>query len=566
LAVFTAGVLTLTMSCSSSEPGSSGSGPNSEPSSVVRIKDKGVTAKGGTVQVLMAQDFDSLDPANSYVSDSQEVGRLIYRTLTFVKDTPGEAPAIMPDLAQDLGQPSDGGATWTFKLRPGIKYEDGRPITAQDVKYGVMRSFATDVFSLGATTMVDYLKNDTGFEGPYKTPDKDLTSVETPDESTLIFHFTAPQPQANWMMALPYTAPVPKDKDTRQDYGNHPIASGPYKIENYTRDASLTLVRNDDWDGATDPNRPAHPDRFAIALNVSKDASNNRLLDGRGDNAFAVPLDGTLSPANFSKIQDDPAVGARFINGPGSCVNYVSMNTQKITDPDVRHAIALAIDRQGIQTISGGDLTGSIVDSIIPPTIPGYVAPKLDLKPAGDPDAAKKLLTGKTVPPLHLAINETSETSRQEATQIQANLKAVGLNVVVDAYPGDAYYSVVDKDDAPEMSDGGSWCYDWPTPDSVVLPVFGPDSEGTRWGSNNPAKYFDPKYSKQLQDLKTSSEDPKVIADEYVKLANEVQTTAWPILPTILMNDPEVVGANVTNVGTSEIFTTVDLNTLAVKQ
>src|SRR6476660_1640545 len=81
----------------SGEPASSGpETPSAEPS-VLRIKDKGVTATGGTVHVLNAYGFDALDPANNYLTDSQEAGRLIYRTLTFIKDTPGEDASIQPD-------------------------------------------------------------------------------------------------------------------------------------------------------------------------------------------------------------------------------------------------------------------------------------------------------------------------------------------------------------------------------------------------------------------------------------------------------------------------------------
>jgi len=186
---------------------SSGTRTPSAESSVLRIKDKGVTAKGGTVYVLQAFGFDALDPANAYKTDSMEVGRLIYRTLTFIKDTPGEDPSIQPDLAETLGTPSDGGRTWTYRLRAGLKYEDGRPITARDIKYGVMRSFDRDVFSLGATWMPDLLENETGFESPYATPEKDLSSVETPDDRTLIFHFSGSQPDADWIMAMPRPCP-----------------------------------------------------------------------------------------------------------------------------------------------------------------------------------------------------------------------------------------------------------------------------------------------------------------------------------------------------------------------
>ena len=246
--------------CSSKDkPESSDSPTRSESTSALRIKDKGVTAKGGTVYVLQDGDFDSLDPVNNYQPNAQEVGRLLYRTLTFIKDTPGEESSIQPDLAEALGTSSDDGRTWTYKLRDGLKYEDGRPITAQDVKYGVMRSFDRDVFTLGAAWMPELLANDTDFQSPYPAAEqpnsasKDLTSVETPDDRTLIFHFRGPQADADWIMSLSYTAPVPKDRDTRLDYGKRPVASGPYKIEKYTGDKSLTLVRNENWDPATDP-------------------------------------------------------------------------------------------------------------------------------------------------------------------------------------------------------------------------------------------------------------------------------------------------------------------------
>ena len=400
------------------EPESPGTPTQSEQPSVLRIKDKGVTAKGGTVYVLQAYDFDSLDPADNYRINSAEVGRLIYRSLTFIKDTPGEEPSIQPDLAESLGTPTDDGRTWTYKLRAGLKYEDGRPITAQDVKYGVMRSFESDVFSLGATWMPDLLANDTNFEGPYATPEKDLTSVETPDERTLVFHFSGSQADADWIMSLPYTAPVPKDRDTKKEYANRPVASGPYKIENYDRSKSLTLVRNENWDPATDPNRPAYPDRFQFQLNADRHAASERLIKSEGNDAFAVPLDGILEVSEFARAQE-PAIAPRFVNGPGPCIDFIAMNTQTIKDADVRHAIALAIDRKGIQEIYGGDVYGSVADSLIPSDVPGFVAPDLGLTPSGDPAAAKKLLAGKSVPPLHMAVNDqaTEPQSRSPSSR-----------------------------------------------------------------------------------------------------------------------------------------------------
>lgn len=543
---------------------STGSAAPSAGSSLVRIKDKGVTAKGGTAYVLQDFDFTSLDPANNYDTESQGMGRLIYRTLTFAKDTPGEELSIQPDLAESLGAPSDGGRTWTYTLREGLKYEDGQPITAQDIKYGVMRSFDREVFPDGATWMPDLLENDTGFESPYATPEKDLTSVETPDDKTLVFRFSGPQPDADWIMSLPYTSPVPKDADTRQDYGNRPVASGPYKIEDYSRGTSLSLARNPNWDPATDPNRPAHPDRFEFDLTA--DTASERLIKDEGNDSFAVPGSSILAVNEFAKLED-PAIKPRFINGPGPCVEYLAMNTQTVKDPDVRHAIALAVDRQSIHALWGGDIQSSVAASLIPPDLPGYVAPELGLEPAGKPDEAKKLLTGKSVPPMRLAVSdEVSESGQAEVTQIQSDLAAVGLEVVIEPHPDEDLPALVDGVDGWDLASTESWCFDWPTATTVVLPLMGPNADGTSWGPSNAAKYFDPQYSDQLQELKSSPEDSVAVAKRAVDVGNEIQTTAWPYLPTLQLNAPEVVGTNVTNVGISPLYGHVDLNTLAVKK
>jgi peptide/nickel transport system substrate-binding protein len=557
--------------CSSSdkpsgEPESSRPETPSAESSVLRIKDKGVTAKGGTVYVLNAYGFDALDPANNYKTDTQDVGRLVYRTLTFIKDTPGENASIQPDLAESLGTPSDDGRSWTYRLRAGLKYEDGRRITAQDIKYGVMRSFDRDVFPLGATWMPDLLENETGFESPYATPEKDLTSVETPDDRTLIFHFSGSQSDADWIMSMTYTSPVPKDRDTKQAYDNRPVASGPYKIESYEPGTSLALVRNDNWDPATDPNRPAYPDRFQFELNADQAAASERLITSAGQDAFAVPLNGILPVSEFARAQE-PAIKPRFINGPGPCVEYLTMNTQSIKDPDVRHAIALAINRQNIQRIYGGNIFGSVADSVIPSDLPGYVAPNLGLTPGGNPDEAKKLLDGKSVPPLHMAVSDSvSGATSNKYAQIEANLKAVGLEVVIDPRSDEELSTLVAGVDGWDIDPSGGWCFDWPTAAAVVVPLMGPNEDGTSWGSNNPGKYFEPKLSSQLQDLNSSTEDSATTAKKFVDVANEIQTTGWPFLPTLHENDPEVVGANVTNVGISPLLSQVDLNTLAVRK
>ena len=148
---------------------------------------------------------------------------------------------------------------------------------------------------------------------------------------------------------------------------------------------------------------------------------------------------------------------------------------------------------------------------------------------------------------------------------VKANLKAAGVEVVVDEYKSDDYTPAIEGDNPPAISFEG-WCADWPTPAAVVPSVFGPDPDGKTYGSNNITRYYDPATAKEMQDLMSSSEAAPVVNTKMIDLGNKIQTTAWPLLPTILNNTPEVVGANLTNAGVSPLFGVFDLNTVAVKQ
>lgn len=131
----------------------------------VKVGD-GDTTKGGNVNVLMSTDFQTLDPGNSNYVQTANVGQLYYRTLTMAKEEAGKPPKIVPDLATDLGKVSKDGLTWTYTLKKGLKFEDGRPITAKDVKYGVERTYARDVYTQAPQELNAALSDD-GYKGPY---------------------------------------------------------------------------------------------------------------------------------------------------------------------------------------------------------------------------------------------------------------------------------------------------------------------------------------------------------------------------------------------------------------
>jgi peptide/nickel transport system substrate-binding protein len=184
--------------------------------------------------------------------------RLYGRALVTYKSAPGAVGMrLVPDLATSLGRVSDNGLTWTYHLKPGIKFEDGSTVTSRDVKYAVERSYAKDVLPNGPSYFT-VLLNDPGYRGPYKdtTPGRlGLTSVGTPDPATIVFHLQRPFADFDYVAALPQTVPVPPGKDTGANYQLHPVSTGPYQFQNYQLDKQFTLVKNPNWTPATDPNR-----------------------------------------------------------------------------------------------------------------------------------------------------------------------------------------------------------------------------------------------------------------------------------------------------------------------
>src|SRR5664279_2197707 len=158
---------------------------------------------GGTVYLLtQADQFDQIDPQRAYTGeDLAFFSATIYRSLeayTYSPDNP-TASKLTPDLATDLGTPTDGAKTWAFTLRDGVTFQDGSAITCADIAYGVSRTFATDVINQCPTYAIAYLdiasdaKGNSQYPGPYKaTADQqalfDKAVTCSADQKTVTFH------------------------------------------------------------------------------------------------------------------------------------------------------------------------------------------------------------------------------------------------------------------------------------------------------------------------------------------------------------------------------------------
>ncbi|MEV0147558.1 MULTISPECIES: ABC transporter substrate-binding protein [unclassified Nonomuraea] len=431
------------------------------------------TKKGGTIKLANSGDWDSLDPADTYYGYSWNFIRLYGRALTMFPGKPGaEGAKPVPDLAKELGKPSADFKTWTYTLRDGLKYEDGTPITSKDVAYGVARSFDRETFPNGPTYLNDLLDWPKDYKGPYKSKGADFSSaVETPDDKTVVFHLKQPFSGFDYLTQMSVTMPVPQAKDTGTKYQEHVISSGPYKFEKNEIGKGFTLVRNDQWDAATDPNRPALPDRYEVSTNVNADDIDNRVISGD----LHVAVEGTgVQPAALSKILPDPALKARTDNPTIQRLWYTSINptVKPFDNKDCRIAVQYAADKTGYVAAYGGTTGGEIATHLLPPGIPG--SQKFDLYPSpegkGDLAKAKEYLAKCGQPngfETNISYRAERDKEKKTAEGLKESLARVGINVTLKPYPLKDYFSLyagkpsfVVKENLGLAING--WGSDWP--------------------------------------------------------------------------------------------------------
>lgn len=336
-AITSAGLLLA--GCSGKGSSDSSAGANAATKGVVNASDE----KGGTLTYAMSDAPESFDPGNTYYAFVYNFSRLYARPLTTFKPGAGtKGEELVPDLAESMGKASDGGKTWTYKLRKGVKFEDGKPVTSQDVKYAVERSnFARDTLSLGPNYFQQFLQdNDGGYKGPYKDKGKEgLKSIETPDAQTIVFHLNKPFAEFDYLVSAPQTAPVPQAQDKGADYTKHVMSTGSYKFESYQEGKQLTLVRNPQWSAATDPLRKQLPDKIVLNLKVAQSTidkdlqSGNTMVDmaGRG-------VDGQTQ----AQLLTDPTQKSHTDNALGQRLVYTAINTTILARNDRQDEIDAA--------------------------------------------------------------------------------------------------------------------------------------------------------------------------------------------------------------------------------
>jgi peptide/nickel transport system substrate-binding protein len=472
---------------------------------------------GGTLR-LVAGEIDSLDPQRSYVPGVWNLMRLYARTLVTYSAEPGRTDELVPDLATDLGTTPDGGRTWTFTLKDGVRFETGRPITSRDVKYGIERSFASDVIVGGPTYVLDLLDDRADpYAGPYQDESDGklgLASVATPDDKTITFSLTTPTPDFPFVMALPSSSPVPVENDTVGAYGAHPISSGPYLVTSIDAQTGIVLDRNPQWDPVTDEVRTALPDQVVVRSGLSGVARDQALLAGSAD----ADLSGSgVQQATTSRLDDEVLAG-----------RIDDVTVAPMDNADCRAAVAAVVDRKTVQEALGGP-ENAVRSSLLWPRALADGPEDTDRSP--DLDAARASLTACGKPDGFSTVFAVPDApnSVAVANAIAADLAEVGIRAEVLPLDPATYYAK-DVGDPNAVTAAGygivlaTWTADFPTSASFLVPLV--DGRSIREVGNTNYARLDDAGVNGLVDAARAATEPAIASDAWRQVVHAVQKTS----------------------------------------
>jgi YVTN family beta-propeller protein len=329
----------------------------------VAVQASGTGHRGGRL-VVMGDDFDSIDPALAYSTDSATLWPLAYDALTAFRRVGGsDGTQLVADLAEALPLATDGGKSYTLRIRRGIRYSDGSLLRAQDFRRGLERMFVLGSFMLQGSALTKIV----GASSCRPRRPCDLSrGVVVNGPNSLTVRLSAPDPRL--LLALGSLVPVPRGTPL-QAVRSRPIPStGPYAIESYVPGRQLRLVRNRHFRSWSPHARPdGYPDEIAWRVDAPPDEAVRHVIDGRADLVLnTVPAD---------RIAQLTARYPRLVHLiPQRATAFVFLNTRRppFDDIRVRRAVNYAVDRKKMADLHGGPAVAEPTCQMVPPTVPGF--------------------------------------------------------------------------------------------------------------------------------------------------------------------------------------------------
>ena len=495
--------------------------------------------KGGTLTVLSYYQgggtTPTLDPSDLYSiqGDPLESGLLVRSLTQYVYDPKTQQMVLIPDLATDLGRPSPDFTTWRFTLRPGVRFENGQPVTAEDLKFGIERSLDRTTFPDGAPYSNQYFRHGDTYQGPYTSPGPyDGVTVQG---QTITIHMSQPFPDMPYWGSFPAISPIPPGQASDPaTYRNHPWATGPYMVKpgGYRPGKSLVLVKNPYWDPNTDPGRHQYVDQFDFNFATDQGTTDRLILSDEGPAQTTISAKGILAedyPA-FARQASD-----RLVEGSQPCTSMWDLDNRKITDIRVRRALAYAFPYRAAWAADGQipRVMRLPATNLIAPGIPGRVAynPLPGHTPwRTDPAKARALLTvaGRLGYPISWAYQTDYPQAVAQKNVLVRALAAAGFDPQPVPTTGANYDEFQSNPKADVNVRQLNWCSDWPSGGAWLPELFeSTDIAKDGFESNFAA------FSAKAVDDRINAIPHLLLAEQapaWNALDKQIQTTYFPVV------------------------------------
>jgi len=414
--------------------------------------------QGGAATITFSNDLTTLDPQVGYDWQNWSVIKSIFDGLMDYK--PGTTE-LEPDLAESYTV-SDDGKTYTFKLRDGVKFHNGRVMTSADVKYSFDRAVSPATQSPGG----GYFNMIAGYDDVVGGKAASLSGIETPDDKTVIFNLVRPDATFLHLMAINFGYIVPKEavEAAGADWGKKPVGTGAFKFVEWVPGQNIKLERNKDYYRAGVP----YLDNVTFEFGQDPTVAVLRLKKGEID----IVGDG-IPPAQFAEIMADPASKDLIAEGNQLHTGYVTMNVTQapFDNVKVRQAVNMAINKERIVRLINNRAVPA--SQALPPAMPGYNADNKGYP--YDPEAAKKLLAeaGATEISTELYAMNVDPNPRI-AQAIQQDLAAVGIKADIKSLAQAEVIAAGGAGKAPMIWSGGmAWIADFPDPANFYYGILG---------------------------------------------------------------------------------------------
>jgi peptide/nickel transport system substrate-binding protein len=467
---------------------------------------------GGTITMASGTPPLSPDQGLDFTTQGTELYSVVNTPLmTFVRGVQGTAGSkIIPGLAKSMPTISDGGKTYTWTLRPGLKYSNGMPVKASDETYALERDLK--IPWQAASFISGFIKGATAYaSGKAKT----ISGITTNNSAgTITIHLIRPFAPIVDIFALAGTAPVPPNTPMKNLASTGTIGDGPYKWSTISPGHTYTLVKNTKFDLPASVVPHGHADKIVYNVNSNVTANAESVLNNTAD-VFdpGDTLPASILPQVQSKAKD------RYQPVPTNSTFYFffAVNKPPFNNIDARKAVLAALDLRALSRLDSGFLVEDC--HLIPLGIVGHAGPSSCASLTGHPAdgapnmtlakslMAKSGMKGKSV----TVWGEERSPRRQYVDYYTSVLNSLGFHATEKIISSGVYFTTIGAPSTKPQTGFGDWVQDFPNPwDFMQL------FTSTAGSSLNYGYVSDKHYDSQVNSL--STKPPDQVASQWAAL------------------------------------------------